>query len=473
MGDDLLVATTKGRLALVFSDGTVEYLDGNVPMNAASLVEHEDYDNDFNPGVFRVADILLQELGGGRYELFATHHYFTGECIRFRLSSTTMLRDAAGVTVRPEWRTIFDVEPCLPLRWFSGEGAGGKMLLDGADHLLVIIGAHGIDGWWAQPTFDTTVHLGKLVRIAIATGAVETLAIGFRNSQGLARDADGNLWATDHGPQGGDELNFLEPGGDYGWPRVSYGVQYGRKVPRTIKDAELGRHDGFRPPAFAWVPSPALSAIAVNDPQQFPLWQDDLLVVSFFGWLYRVRRIDTDVQYVEQIELGYRIRDLTFMPDGRIALLRDGGLVHFLSRSEMYCDEESRNRRDVYSVDCDAISPTPTPAPAPTPDARDSGTDTAAGQQLFSRQCSVCHSLNAEQHGPGPHLVGIIGRTPGAVSGYNFSVALRSLDAAWTQDDIIRYLTNPEQFAPGTSMSSPGTTETEARAIADYLNSLQ
>ena len=357
MGDDLLVVAPKGRFALVFPDGTAEYLDGNVPMNAASLEQHEDYDNHFNPKLFQVADILLKELGEGRYELFAMHHYFTGECIRIRLSSTTILQAEESVTVMPDWRTIFEVEPCLLLSSFTGRVAGGEMLTDGADHLLVIIGADSIDSWSARPSFDPAAHLGKLLRITIETGETETLAIGFRNSQGLARDAEGNLWATDHGPQGGDELNLLERGGNYGWPLASYGVDYGGKVPLNIEDEAMGRHDGFLRPAFAWVPSPAVSAIAVNDKRWFPLWKDDLLVASLrAGSLFRVRRHGTDVQYAERIEIGWRIRDLTFMPDGRIALLRDSGWVYFLSRSRRYCNEDAQKQRKVYSVNCESIT---------------------------------------------------------------------------------------------------------------------
>ena len=357
MGDDLLVVTPKGRFALILPDRTVEYLDGNVPMNETSLKEHEDYDNPgFWPGGFRVTDILLKELGEGRYELFATHHYFTGTCIRFRLSSTTILRDEENVTALPDWRTIFDAEPCMPLLWFRGHQGGGKMLTDGAGHLLVIIGDHVMDNWLARPTFEPDIHLGKLVRVAIETGETETLAIGFRNPQGLTRDAEGNLWATDHGPQGGDELNLLERGGNYGWPLVSYGVEYDGEVPPTMEDKEAGRHDGFVRPVFSWVPSPGVSAIAVNDERHFPLWKDDLLVASLSDLsLFRVRRHGTDVQYAERIELGYRIRDITFMPDGRIALLSDGGGGYFLRRSLNYCGEEARNRRDVYSVNCEAI----------------------------------------------------------------------------------------------------------------------
>ena len=107
------------------------------------------------------------------------------------------------------------------------------MLTDGPDHLLVTIGDHRW-GWAESLSLYEQIpgsHMGKLVRVAIETGDTETLTLGHRNPQGLARDKDGNLWSTEHGPQGGDELNLLEPGGNYGWPHVSYGVDYGRKLP--------------------------------------------------------------------------------------------------------------------------------------------------------------------------------------------------------------------------------------------------
>ena len=479
MGEDLLVVTPKGRFALVFPDGTAEYLDGNVPMNAVSLGQHDDYDNHFDPRFFRVADILLKELGEGSYELFATHHYFTGECIRFRLSSTTIRQAEESVTVMPDWRAIFDAEPCLPLKWFAGRGAGGKMLTDGADHLLVNIGAHQTSLWLARPTSDPASHLGKLLRIAIETGETETLAIGFRNSQGLARDAEGNLWATDHGPQGGDELNLVERGGNYGWPLVSYGVDYEDKVPLTIEDEAMGRHDGFLRPAFAWVPSPGVSAIAVNDERWFPLWKDDLLIASMrIRSLFRVRRHGTDVQYAERIEIGWRIRDLTFMPDGRIALLRDGGWVYFLSRSLRYCNEDAQKQRKVYSVNCESIAAPSVPDP---PDTEYSEPyvpyldGNLAGARLFDLHCSACHNLNAEQHGAGPHLVGVIGRRAGEVEGYRFSDAFDSLDVVWTQDSVTQFLTghrDPEQFARERPSSSPSIGEAETRAIADHISKL-
>ena len=194
----------------------------------------------------------------------------------------------------------------------------------------------------------------------------------------------------------------------------------------------LGQHDGFIKPVFAWVPSIAISSIAVNDERLFPLWRDDLLIGSLKGHsLFRVRRAGVDVQYVEPIEVGYRMRDLAQMPDRRIALLADGGRVHFLSRS-------------------DTVS-------------------AATGAQLYGTHCSSCHSLNVEEHGIGPHLVGVLGRRIGSVSGYLFSDALSALDMAWTPTRLERFLAHPKQFAPGTSKSSLHITQVEARAIADFI----
>ena len=353
--NDLLMATPWGKLALVRPTGEVAYLEGNVPMNREELQAHPDK-ADFRPDEFRVADILLKQHSAGRYDLFVTHHYFTGECIRFRLSATTLLFEGADVSVSPAWRTIFDAEPCLSA---ASEQAGGRMVTDGPDHLLVVIGDHYRH---PSPAQDPNSHLGKLVRVEIETGRVETLALGLRNPQGLARDADGNLWETEHGPQGGDELNVLEPGGNYGWPLVTYGIGLHRAI--TVPNAEeAGFHAGFTKPVFAWVPSIGISNLVVNDERWFPLWKDDLLISSLKSrTLFRVRRHGAAVQYVERIDIDDRIRDLAQMPDGRIALFSDGGRVYFLSRSYAYCNDEDKLKRKVYAVDCpDTVAAGPSP----------------------------------------------------------------------------------------------------------------
>ena len=230
-------------------------------------------------------------------------------------------------------------------------------------------------------------------------------------------------------------------------------------VPKNPEQEAVGLHDGFAKPVFAWVPAIGISSVIVNDERLFPLWRDDLLIGSLGGTqgsghaLFRVRRDGTDVQYVERIEVGSRIRDLAQMPDRRIALLLDQRRVLFLSRSYAHCADESKRDRSVYAIDC--------------PDTV--GTVAATGAQLYGAHCSGCHSLNAEKHGIGPHLVGVLGRRAGAVSGYLFSDALRSLDIVWTPADLERFLADPREFAPGTSKEALDLTQAEIRAITDFI----
>ena len=351
MCHDLLLATPWGRIAVVRPNGSVEYLNAQVPMNLEAFWTHPDASKIYREQL-RVADILLKQHSSQLWELLITHHYFTGECLRFRLSSTTVIRNGNNIEVSPAWRTIFDAEPCMPLNYIIGLRTGGSMLVEGSDHLLIVTGDHGIDGrnTWVVSQ-DPESHLGKLLRVEIETGEAEILASGLRNSQGLVRDQYGNIWATDHGGTGGDELNLMKEDNNYGWPIVSYGL----KLHKTDK---VGSHDGFTPPIFSWIPSIAPSSIIMNNPQAFPLWKDDLLIASLSGSynaghsLFRVRRADTEIRYVERINLGWRIRDITQMPNGQIAILRDDGRVYFMSRDYSYCHDETLPNEHIYKIDC-------------------------------------------------------------------------------------------------------------------------
>ena len=377
LGNDLLVAFPWGELALVRDNGAVEPLGRSIPMNNSGLekwairspdLDLEDKGWTANGWPFRVTDILAKQVGPGRWELFATHHYFAGDCIRFRLSATTIERRtgewADTFAVSRAWRTVFDAEPCLKFPR-NGSQTGGKMLTDGPDRLLLVIGDHEQDGWHRdEPVLsqEPDSHFGKLVSIDIASGRAEILALGLRNPQGLARDRDGRLWATEHGPKGGDELNILEEGGNYGWPQVTYGLTYDHAVPKGMDATKIGSHDDFVRPAYSWVPSAAVSAVTVNDQNFLPLWKDDILVASLSGKLFRIRRTGNRVIYAEEIQLhlpGQNIRDIVTMPDGRIALLVDGFSVAFLSLSRKHCDENADKAYPpdhVYMLQCNERS---------------------------------------------------------------------------------------------------------------------
>ena len=359
IGDNLLLATPRGRIALIDKDGKVEYLPLRVPMNeSASEVP-------IRWSGFRVADILLHERQPDSFTLYVSHHYFAGDCIDFRVSSTTLRTDESGAYFSSGWKTEFKSNPCISREVFDfgGRGgiqSGGRMLMDGPEHLLLVTGDHAYYEWYQEenpqepdPVVEADSHIGKLVRIELASGEVEVIAGGFRNPQGFARDADGNLWQTEHGPQGGDELNLVRRGLNYGWPYVTHGIQYGNKIWPYSKTQ--GRHDEFEKPVFAWIPAIGISNLIVSDSRYFPLWQDDLLIASLITRsLYRVRLNEGHVIYVEKIEIGARIRDITQMADGRIALLTDSANILFLQRAPFYCQSEN-DVESIYSYDAENV----------------------------------------------------------------------------------------------------------------------
>jgi glucose/arabinose dehydrogenase len=144
---------------------------------------------------------------------------------------------------------------------------------------------------------------------------------GHRNIQGLARDpVSGRIWATEHGPRGGDELNLIEGGQNYGWPLQSYGADY-----RTGEPVGQRVVAGMAGPKVAWVPSPAPSGLAVYTGSQFPQWRGSL----FSGGLASsdIRRIaldkDGNVQGQDRLDIGARVRDVRQGPDGFLYAITD------------------------------------------------------------------------------------------------------------------------------------------------------
>lgn len=148
----------------------------------------------------------------------------------------------------------------------------------------------------------------------------ELWSIGHRNIQGMVVDPQGRVWASEHGPRGGDELNLIEGGKNYGWPLQSYGLDYQTREP-------VGKHvvPGMVQPLVAWSPSPGASGLAWYTGQAFPAWRGSL----FSGGLATedIRRVAFDAQgkvaKQERLDIGKRVRDVRQGPDGQLYVLTD------------------------------------------------------------------------------------------------------------------------------------------------------
>jgi glucose/arabinose dehydrogenase len=168
-----------------------------------------------------------------------------------------------------------------------------------------------------------------------ATVAPETFAHGLRDPEGAAiNPATGELWVTDHGPQGGDEIDIVRAGKNYGWPDVSYGVQYDFQRTDGRKNVPVGNGKtsmpGVEEPAYFWVPDIAPSGMLFYTGDKFPDWKGNLFVGALEGQAL-VRLVLKGDRVVAEERLltdrKMRVRDIRQGPDGNIYLLSSAGLV--------------------------------------------------------------------------------------------------------------------------------------------------
>ncbi|MGE5562121.1 MAG: PQQ-dependent sugar dehydrogenase [Bacillota bacterium] len=149
----------------------------------------------------------------------------------------------------------------------------------------------------------------------------ETWSLGHRCPYGLAFAPDGRLWETEMGPRGGDELNLILPGKNYGWPLVSEGKNY-----NGVPIAPHSSRSTLEPPKLYWVPSIAPTSLLFYSGNLFPQWKGDALIGSLAGKaLIHVRVRGDKATPVEQWDMGSRIRFVGQGPDGAVYLLEDGG----------------------------------------------------------------------------------------------------------------------------------------------------
>lgn len=465
LGDQYLLATGDGRL-YVFGwpenkdKLSIKELPYQVPLNIAEFTADanpEGYAGKPNGGdaadrlqgvqtwQFRVADVLVREQGDA-VQVFVSHHYWKRDqkCFVVRVSSLSGPR-AAFLAGDPKlhWDTVFESTPCLTLRGensvhennpFAGMEIGGRLGFIGEDELLLTLGDHDYTGVETKQMFsqEPQASYGKTILIHLKQGTSEIYTLGHRNPQGLYITPEGAIWSTEHGPQGGDELNLLIRGANYGWPLVTYGTDYGSAA-WPLSHAQ-GRHDGFQQPTFVWIPSIGVSNLIRIEQDRFPVWKGDFLVSSLHGHsLFRIRLLDQHVIFSEPIEIGERIRDLIEGHDGRLVLWTDSSSL---------------------------ISLTPA-----------DGTD---GAVIFATTCGGCHkAIDGATHSYGPDLAGIVGSPVASAPGYSaYSTGLKSLGGKWTRERLDAFLASPQATVSGTTMTFKGVSDpAQRKAIIDYLAS--
>lgn len=318
----------EGRALVTSKQGTLHLLNGkqfaDVALDGMPKV--------FTGGQGGLLDIVIhpQDAGKAQPRVYMTVSTGTNDANR-----TTLVRGVFDGKKVTGIQTLFKVATDKS----GGQHFGSRLLWLPDGTLLMSVADGGNpplrvkDRLAREQAQNLATHQGSILRLTdegkpapgnplAAKGALpEIWSYGHRNVQGLALDpVSGRVWATEHGPYGGDELNLVTAGGNYGWPLQSYGADYKTHEP-------VGKHEvaGMLNPSVAWVPSPAPSGLAVYTGDKIPAWRGSV----FSGGLAAkdIRRIAVDasgkVTGQDRLAIGARVRDVRQGPDGYLYALTD------------------------------------------------------------------------------------------------------------------------------------------------------
>lgn len=307
----MLVTERPGRLRMITADGHLQ---------KEALAGVPDVFASGQAGLFEVLPARDFERTGTLYLSYA--------CGTPEANHTCLARGELGEQGLGNVSEIFRTQPAK-----QGDAHYGGRLAWLPDHTLVLTLGDGFD--YREQAQRRENHIGSIVRLnpdgtvpddnpyaGIDRYQGEIYSFGHRNVQGLAYDGENErLIAHEHGPRGGDEINIIRPGANYGWPITTHGLDYtgARVTPFT-------EHEGVEPPLLHWTPSIAPSGMTLYDGDLFPQWRGDLLVGALAA--RQVHRVSLDNGQATEAgilfdELDERIRDVRTGPDGAVYLLTD------------------------------------------------------------------------------------------------------------------------------------------------------
>lgn len=351
----LLIGEAEGKLKILELDGgrivAVEGVpdipSGKGQVGLMDVALHPDFDRN---GLVYFAHAVRDP---GEEEAYAT------------AVTRAVLRDNALHDVQ----RIFQASPSSP----KTANFGGALEFDDAGYLYISVGDRG----QSQRAQDTRDLNGKIIRLHddgsipgdnpfIGNPDVDDAiyAYGVRNPQGLVFDrASGNLYETEHGPMGGDEVNIIRAGRNYGWSTISYGARYSTSLAGVGSDMA-----GMEQPLYYYLPSIAVSPLEIYRGAMFPEWEGHLLAGALKQMHVNKLDLSSGAVISEQRilgEMGGRVRDIKVADDGSIYfLLETGGRLMRLSRDTSSPDLEQptvRSGREIYQLICASCHSAGTP----------------------------------------------------------------------------------------------------------------
>tara|TARA_Y100000590_G_scaffold467615_1_gene647111 strand:+ start:2595 stop:3944 length:1350 start_codon:yes stop_codon:yes gene_type:complete len=298
---------------------------------------------------FGVKDILIEKFQSFDSKVLivsSLNYYKDKDCYDLSVFLTEIINENSFQI--SEWEKIFSSEMCLNINLtkkpkFAAGSAGGRIVKFDDENILLSIGdfyADGVNG--PMLSQDLNNDYGKIFKININNKKHEIFSYGHRNPQGLYIDKEKNIFSTEHGPRGGDEMNLIKINNNYGWPYATFGTNYKsynayandiKKLDDNSKriwpiDKTNNTHDDFTKPIFSWGNTFGVSNLIVYENRYFDKWNKNIIVSSLAGkqlarFVYDYN--NNSILYLENILINKRIRDIISLENGNIVLLTDIG----------------------------------------------------------------------------------------------------------------------------------------------------
>lgn len=441
------IANVEGRIVILdrlgglysYSEAGLKKLDfGEFPNNLAGFIVHSQ--GKLSLDTLRTHSLAYDKTGKKLYVSFEKY-----------ASNGRMIFTIASIGIDPKslgrvgnWQTVYEAQPLDETT--LGIAGGGKLLVDG-DRLYFAVGdfsLYATDGRSEHAAQDVKSPFGKIYEYGLRTGVVKVKSIGHRNTQGLAISREGLLLNVEHGPQGGDEINIIEDGKNYGWPVATYGTDYGAydwswktAYDRAQASKGGGSNAVLTEPLMAFVPSIGISSIYLVSGFN-ERWDGDLLVGSLKAQtLYRIKVLERRIVFSEPIWIGSRIRDINAF-QGKLVLLTDDSHLIFLE------------------VDREKLA----------------GNSKFAGYNFEPKlnACLQCHHFGqTTPANAAPSLTGVLNRKIASDAFSRYSPALSKIQGNWDRSNLKKFIANPSAFAPGSSMPRLGLSDEDIDEIVDIL----
>jgi glucose/arabinose dehydrogenase len=317
-GGKMLVTEKPGTMLIIDKAGTKTPVSGVPKVNYLGQVG--------------LLDVILDNKFKSNHRIFFSYSAMDGDKnSQIVIASATLDEKAAALS---DVNVIYKVTPSLDAKMqMANEGGRLAQAKDGT--LFAIIGDRSKSPpWLVAQRLDTA--LGKMIHINVDGSPVangpfadkpgalpEIYSIGHRSEEGLAFDNKGQLWETENGPRGGDELNLILPGRNYGWPVITHAIDYPGEI---IGEGAVARA-GMEQPQYYWDPVIAPSGLAFYKGNLFPKWKNSVFVGGMRGVaVYREEMNGNQVVAEEPLlaDMKLRMRDVRVGPDGAVYVLSDG-----------------------------------------------------------------------------------------------------------------------------------------------------